>query len=48
MRRKDRALSTETALRIIDACPFATLSLIDEEGMPYGVPVTIVREGSAV
>ena len=48
MRRKDRALSTEAALQIIDACPFATLSLIDEEGMPYGVPITIVREGSAV
>ena len=48
MRRKDRALSTEAALQIIDACPFATLSLIDGEGMPYGVPITIVREGSAV
>ena len=48
MRRKDRALSTEAALQIIDACPFATLSLIDGEGMPYGVPITVVREGSAV
>lgn len=48
MRRKDRELLPEEALQIADACPFATLSLLDEDGAPYGVPVTIVREGDAV
>ena len=45
MRRKDREVSPERAWEIVDSCPFATMSILDEEGKPYGVPVSIARDG---
>lgn len=44
MRRKDRELSEERALRIVDSCEWASISMIDEEGMPYCIPMSIVRD----
>ncbi|MCA5963058.1 pyridoxamine 5'-phosphate oxidase family protein [Blautia sp. RD014234] len=48
MRRKDREKSREFALEVTDKCEWAVLSMTDQEGMPYAVPVTIVRDGDFV
>lgn len=44
MRRKDREMDREFALKIIDKSAFGTIALVDEEG-PYCLPLSIVREG---
>lgn len=33
------------ALAVVDKCVYAVLSTISEDGLPYGVPLSIVREG---
>lgn len=44
MRRKDREMSAEFGLQVIDRARFGILSVIDENGEPYGVPLSIVRK----
>ena len=39
MRRQDLALSAEESLTLVDQVQFAVLSLVDEAGRPYGVPL---------
>jgi len=48
MRRKDRETSREAALEVIDKCQFAIFSMVDADGMPYCVPLSIARDGDAV
>ncbi len=48
MRRQDLALSAEESLVIVDQVQFAVLSLVDEAGRPYGVPLDYVRRGMAL
>ena len=48
MRRKDREMPREFGLSVLDRCEYATLALIDPDGFPYCVPITIVREGDAL
>lgn len=48
MRRKDRQRDRAFALGVVDTCEWAVLSMIDEEQKPYGVPVTIVRDGDCI
>lgn len=48
MRRKDRQMPEEFAWEVVDKCEYAFLAMTTEDGSPYGLPVTIVREGSAV
>ena len=43
MRRKDREMTSEFALQVVDKCEWATLAMITPEGTPYCVPVTIAR-----
>jgi nitroimidazol reductase NimA-like FMN-containing flavoprotein (pyridoxamine 5'-phosphate oxidase superfamily) len=45
MRRNDREIPREAAEKVIDACGFAVLSTVNADGTPYGVPVSIVRDG---
>lgn len=45
MRRKDRQMDRTFALEVIDRCPYAVLSMVQEDGTPYGVPLSIVRLG---
>ncbi|MFI3250587.1 MAG: pyridoxamine 5'-phosphate oxidase family protein [Eubacteriales bacterium] len=47
MRRKDREMSPEFGYEVADGTLFGVLSLIDPEGNPYGVPVSLVREGES-
>jgi nitroimidazol reductase NimA-like FMN-containing flavoprotein (pyridoxamine 5'-phosphate oxidase superfamily) len=45
MRRKDRERDRDFAESITDKCLFASLATISEDGSPYCVPLTIVRDG---
>jgi nitroimidazol reductase NimA-like FMN-containing flavoprotein (pyridoxamine 5'-phosphate oxidase superfamily) len=46
MRRKDRALSQEMAIHILEEGEFGVLSTCGKDGWPYGVPLSYVyREG---
>ncbi|HJA77042.1 MAG TPA: pyridoxamine 5'-phosphate oxidase family protein [Candidatus Desulfovibrio gallistercoris] len=44
MRRKDRLLSEEAAMRILQDGEYGVLSLLTPEGTPYGVPLTYALE----
>jgi nitroimidazol reductase NimA-like FMN-containing flavoprotein (pyridoxamine 5'-phosphate oxidase superfamily) len=47
MRRSTLAMTEEETLSLIRACRYAVLSLIDEDGLPYGVPLDyIYRDGA--
>lgn len=48
MRRKDRELTTQEGLEIIDACEYGTISCITDEGEIFSVPISVVREGGSV
>lgn len=48
MRRKDRQMPEEFAWQVVDKCEYAFLAMTAEDGSPYGLPVTIVRDGDAV
>ncbi|MDO5755435.1 MAG: pyridoxamine 5'-phosphate oxidase family protein [Tissierellia bacterium] len=42
MRRKDRSMGREFAIKVIDESVYGTLALVDG-GIPYSVPLSIVR-----
>lgn len=44
MRRKDREMSKEFALELIDRCAYGTLSTVDLEGQPFAIPLSLVRK----
>ncbi|MDR2210491.1 MAG: pyridoxamine 5'-phosphate oxidase family protein [Spirochaetaceae bacterium] len=45
MRRKDRELSQDDALAVLDRAPYGVLSTLDKNGGPYCIPLSLVREG---
>lgn len=48
MRRKDREMDEDFALEIIDKSDFANLTTIDEENIPYTIPISTAREGKKI
>lgn len=44
MRKKSRQMSEEEALEVFDRAPFVTMSMVRPDGMPYGLPLSIVRK----
>ena len=48
VRRKDRARPAEFAWGVVDACEYAFLAMTAEDGTPYGILLTIVREGNCI
>lgn len=44
MRRKDREMDREFALKVIDEAEFGVLGLVDRDYIPYTLPLSIVRE----
>lgn len=48
MRRKDRELSVQDGLAIIDASEYGTISCIADDGEIFSVPVSVVREGASL
>ncbi len=47
VRRQDRLLSEERARELIRDAEYGTLSMIDEDGRPYGIPVSHVWDGDS-
>lgn len=43
MRRKDREMDKDFALSVADKCEYAFLSVVDPEGQPYGVALSVAR-----
>lgn len=48
MRRKDRAITTEEAYKIIDESPYGILCTVDQEMTPYGIPISHVRDENTI
>ena len=48
MRRKDREMPREFALQIIDSSLWAVVSMAGADGEPYGVPLSLVRNGEVL
>ena len=48
MRRKDRAMSKDFGLKIIDKASYGVVSMVDGEGSPYSLPLSIVRDGETL
>jgi len=48
IRRKDREISLEEAIKILDAAEYGVLSTVDHAGQPYGVPVNYVYKDNAI
>lgn len=48
LRRAERAMSRDEALAVLDDAEFVTVSTVDDDGMPYGVPLSFVRMGEAL
>ena len=44
MRRKDRAMSKDFGLNVIDKSRYGVLSVVDDEKTPYSLPLSIVRD----
>lgn len=47
MRRKDREMSKEFGMEVIDKSKYGILSMVDDD-VPYGLPLSIVREENAL
>lgn len=45
MRRKERREDENFAFEVLDKADFAVLSMIDEDGLPYCLPISVVRIG---
>lgn len=47
MRRKDRQRDQEFALRLFQACEYAVLATVNEDGSPYCIPISPVLTGES-
>jgi len=45
MRRKDRELTKDSALEIVDKCSYSVMSTVNPGGDPYCIPLSIARNG---
>ena len=45
IRRKDRELSKELALAVLDKCAYSVMATANPDGTPYCIPLSTVREG---
>lgn len=48
MRRKDREMPEHFALSIVDKCEYGVMATVNEDGSPYCVPLSVVRDGNSV
>ena len=44
MRKKSRAMDSEWALEVMHKAPYITVSFIDEDGKPYGLPLSLASD----
>lgn len=47
-RRKDRMLSHDEAVALLDAADYGVLTTVGPDGTPYGVPLNYVRDGDTL
>ena len=45
MRRKDRELSKDLALAVADKSAWSVLAMVNPDGSPYCIPLSLAREG---
>ncbi|MCL1809339.1 MAG: pyridoxamine 5'-phosphate oxidase family protein [Clostridiales bacterium] len=48
MRRKDRLATEETGVALLNECVFGVLSVLGDDGYPYGVPVNFAYRDNCV
>jgi nitroimidazol reductase NimA-like FMN-containing flavoprotein (pyridoxamine 5'-phosphate oxidase superfamily) len=48
MRRKDRERDRNFAEEVVDRCRYAVLATVNDDGSPYCVPLSIVRDGERI
>ena len=44
MRKESRAMDSEWALEVMHKAPYITISFIDEDGKPYGLPLSLASD----
>ena len=44
MRRAERQMDEDWALEVFDKAPYVTVSMIRPDGIPYGLPLSVVRK----
>ena len=45
MRRKDRELTKDSALEIVDKCLYSVMATVNPGGDPYCIPLSMARDG---
>lgn len=45
IRRGDRQINRDEALAILDHAEYGVLSMVGEDGLPYGIPINFARDG---
>jgi len=45
MLRKEKEMSREDALAVVDECPWSVLATVNSDGSPYCIPLSMTREG---
>ena len=48
MRRKDREMDKNFSLSVIDSSPYGVLSAVDENLLPYCIPLSMARKGNTI
>ncbi len=48
MRRKDRQLTNEDAIKLLQKGEYGILSTVDKDGIPYGIPVNYAFEKNII
>jgi uncharacterized protein len=48
MRRKDREIEALEAIEVLKKCEYGILSTVDENGYPYGVPLSYVYANDSI
>ena len=44
MRKESRAMDSQWALEVMHKAPYITVSFIDEDGKPYGLPLSLASD----
>lgn len=48
MRRAERELDRAQTLEVLEKCPFGVLSTVDEDGTPYGIPISYALDRASM
>ena len=48
IRRKDKEIATDEAIKLLTECEYGVLSTVDNEGQPYGVPLNYVYKDNCI